>query len=187
MAIADYLTTTNLGIGSGVILVFALIWFLMRRKGGDRLSLERHELQEDEQLRKIDVEVRQDSKEQRNDAEQLWSLIHNLHERAYQLRLDLGDKKQDYDFILQGLDFLKTEKEGVKEDKQFMIQINDAINTFLTNFPTQDPIVIKLISNIRLLQMRLFAIIMREDQLLTMKQILLRREYEETRKEQEAA
>ena len=183
MAIQDYLSGSNLGIIAGVLVILAIIWLIRNLKGG-RIGLERHEIQEDKQLLATDKEIRNAAKYQKQDAKRLWDLINVLHSRLSQIGFNVPEQqKNNYDFILQGLQTISTEREGVFDDKKLIVQINHTIISYLRQELPNDAVVNETVNEIKSTQYILFKDIIEQDELLRRKWALLGNEVAETKTE----
>ena len=167
--------------GIGLVIVIGLvIWWIIRHFGSGRDALEKHEIEEDKELLKTDKEIRESAKDERHQADTLWNLINLLSSRLSQIGLkESGERREQYQFILQGLQVIRSEGKSVLQDKKVMAEINNAINLYLNELPN-DAAVNELVKKIRDTQYKLFKDIIEQDELLRRKWALLRKEAAET-------
>lgn len=160
--------------------------FAKSRSG--RIGLERHEIEEDKELLRIDKESLKKDKDEKYQAKKLYNLFLKVHKRATKIGLvDIANKRVKYlNFIIKWLNTLIKEEVSTAKEKTIMEQINTAINLYLNNFPTQDKKLSKWIKQIREIQTKLYGDIVEEDNLLREKENILRQEYQETKIEESA-
>src|SRR3989344_4091597 len=174
MAFADYLTSTNLGIIVGIVLIFILFWFLRGQKVSDRPSLERRMIQKDQELEGVDIQVRQDEKKLQHIAVDLYDAVSQLHGRAGQVGINLDERANDYNFIVETLELLWKATTNVSAAKELFDRMSPMIDRYLLNLPTQDPIIGALVNKIPKLKKDLHDKILIEYELLAKKMRLLR-------------
>jgi len=187
MAFADYLTSTNLGIIVGIVLIFILFWFLRGQKVSDRPSLERRMIQKDQELEGVDIQVRQDEKKLQHIAVDLYDAVSQLHGRAGQVGINLDERANDYNFIVETLELLWKATTNVSAAKELFDRMSPMIDRYLLNLPTQDPIIGALVNKIPKLKKDLHDKILIEYELLAKKMRLLRQDYQETAREKGAS
>ena len=177
MALGDYFTWLNVG---GAVAVVLVIWWIIKHFQSGRIGLERHEIEEDKELLKTDKEIRESAKDERQHADTLWNFINLLRSRLSQIGFnESGERNNQYHFILQGLQVIRSEGKSVTQDKKVMAEINNAINLYLNELPN-DAAVNELVKKIRETQYKLFKDIIEQDELLRRKWALLRKEAMET-------
>lgn len=171
----------NFGYVIGGIVVIGLIsWWAIRHFQSGRIGLERHEIEEDKELIKTDRGVLEAAKDERQQADTLWKLINLLSSRLSQIGFnESGERFGQYQFILQGLQVIRSEGKGVLQDKKTIGEINNAINMYLNNLPN-DTVVNELVRKIRDTQNKLFKDIIKQDQSLRKRFALLRQKGRET-------
>lgn len=186
-----FLEISNIGLYSGLggfVILFIIIWILIKRHKSGRLSLEEREIGEDKYLLNIDRKARTKEKEEKILAREFDGVLFKIINRARALGLNdfVGNNKRYLYYAHDILVKIIEEVISLRKEEEIMQKLTAAINIFLGNLHSTDKKLNGLIAEARELQKALNLDIEEEAELLKKKEGLLRQEFMETRQEEAA-
>lgn len=173
--------------GLGIVAIFIIVWFFSKSlKNQGRMGIEGEVYKEGQESLHLSQDIRRHQKNEKFKATELYKLFLDLTKRAESIGLQdvLASRYRYIEFIRKGLNkLISADNIGADTEKIIIVQINNAINLFLVNFPSQDKEVSDIISRIRLVQKDIYGEITEEIEELHKREGELKSELEQTERE----